>query len=114
MEEMTSKEGCHEKAVIDYKLNNYMLPIDSSINDNFTLQKVLKISNKASREFCQSKLVTLIWQNPTEYEDVFVNLSAFHTMLSYLGILGRWVQGSGIEEIIMSSGYVPVVHWKLL
>ena len=94
----------------------YMAPLNASINDNATVQQVLQISQQACREVGQSitlvtfdlavakKAYNIIWQQSEIYRDVFVHLGVFHTILSYLGAIGKLMRGSGFEDIVTESG----------
>ena len=81
---LTSEHTKEMKSVVEY-----MAPLNASINDNATVQKVLQLSPQASREAGQSstlvtfdlavakKAYNIIWQQPDFYRDVFVHLGVF-------------------------------------
>ena len=50
------------------------------------------------------KAYALVWQHPDTYKNVFIHLGVFHTMLSYLGALGKVMRGSGFEEVVIEAG----------
>lgn len=97
-------------------LIHYMPPINASVNELSTVKQILQVSQDATKETGQSttfvtfdlavarKAYALIWQNPESYKHVFVHLGVFHTMMSYLGAVGKLMKGSGLEEIVIEAG----------
>ena len=93
-----------------------MPPLQASINKPSTVQKVLEISEAATREVGQEytfvtfdhpvakKAYHLVWQYPERYEKFVIHLGVFHTMLSYLGAIEKVVRCSGFEEIVFEAG----------
>ncbi|KAK3742892.1 hypothetical protein RRG08_061489 [Elysia crispata] len=93
-----------------------MAPINASINENSTIQAVIQISQEATREVEQEytfvtfdlavakKAYALIWHDAERYKNVVIHLGVFHTVLSYLGALGKLMKGSGFEDIITEAG----------
>ena len=93
-----------------------MPPIKASINELSTIQKVFDISEAATKEAGQEytfltfdlpvakKAYHIMWQNPGKYEKFVIHLGAFHTMLSYLGAIGKSIKESGFEEIVCEAG----------
>ena len=108
---MTQETKTHTKSVVDY-----MAPINASINENSTIQAVIQISQKATREVEQEytfatfdlavakKAYALIWHDAERYKNVVIHSGVFHTVLSYLGALGKLMKGSGFEDIITEAG----------
>ena len=94
---------------------DYMAPINASVNDLATVQKVLQISKDATDEVGQEytfvtfdlavakKAYDLVWQHPDTYKNVVIHLGVFHTMLSYLGALGKVMRESGFEEVVIEA-----------
>ena len=107
----SSDEVAEKKSSIQY-----MSPINKSINDNNTIQKIINISQNATHEVEQpvtfftfdlavaKKAYNIIWQHSSTYHDVFVYLGAFHTTMSYLGALEKLMKGSGFDDIVLESG----------
>ena len=90
----------------------YMPVINAPITEAATVQRVLQISLEASQELGQpytfvtfdlavaKKAYDIVWQNPKLYKTVIIHLGVFHTIMSYLGALGKLLHGSGFEEIV--------------
>jgi hypothetical protein len=46
----------------------------------------------------------IVWSDPDKYSSVIVNLGPFHVMCSFVGAIGKWMTGSGFEEMLIDSG----------
>ncbi|KAK3701946.1 hypothetical protein RRG08_017837 [Elysia crispata] len=51
----------------------------------------------------EKKAYALIWHDAERYKNVVIHLGVFHTVLSYLGALGKLMKGSGFEDIITEA-----------
>lgn len=92
----------------------YMTPLSESISEYSTLREVLTISQQATEKLNQKftlvtfdmaaaiKAYNVIWQS-NNFQNVVVNIGAFHTICSYLGCLGKIMAGSGYEDILVAS-----------
>ena len=92
-----------------------MEPLSQSITQNSTVQEVLKISQKASREVGQqftfvtfdlavAKMAySLVWQNQQLYSDVIIHLGVFHIIYAYLKAIGKMMSESAFVEIVIDS-----------
>ncbi|GFS06186.1 hypothetical protein ElyMa_002958900 [Elysia marginata] len=49
------------------------------------------------------KAYDIVWQKPHINKTVIIHLGVFHTIMSYLGALGKLVTGSGFEEIVTEA-----------
>lgn len=95
---------------------DYMVPIHKPITENITVQQILRICQKASQDVNQEvtiitfdlavvmKAYSIMWQNPEEFGDVLVRIGVFHTICSYLGVLGKMMTGTGFEDIVIEAG----------
>lgn len=84
--------------------------INAPITEAATAQKVLQISLEATQELGQpytfvtfdlviaKKAYDIVWQNLRRYKTVIIYLGVFHTIMSYLGALGKLQIGSGFGE----------------
>lgn len=102
---------CHRKSTVDY-----MVPIHKPITENATVQQVLRLCQQATKDVNQEvtiitfdlavvmKAYSIIWQNPEEFQNILVRIGVFHTICSYLGVLGKMMSGSGFEDIIIEAG----------
>ena len=52
------------------------------------------------------KAYALVWQHPDTYKNVFIHLGVFHTMLSYLGALGKVMRGLGLKKLLLKQDCV--------
>ena len=108
---LSATQETHTKSVVDY-----MAHINAPINENSITQAVIQISQVATREVEQEyifvtfnlavskKAYALIWHDAERYKYVVIHLGVFHTVLSYLGALGKLMKGSGFEDIITEAG----------
>ena len=94
----------------------YMAPIQSPITDVSVVYQCLQTSMKVSSTLGQkftfvtfdlaaAKLaMNVVWNEPKKFESVVIHLGAFHTLCSYMGALGKYVESSGFEEVILEAG----------
>jgi len=107
----TSTKPTEVKSAIEY-----MAHINATINGNSTIQKVIQVSQKATNEVGQpvtfitfdltlaKKAYNILWQHSHLYQNDFVHLGAFHTILSYIRALGKLMKGSGFDDIVVETG----------
>ena len=43
------------------------------------------------------------FRNPAEFRSLVIRLGGFHCLLNFLGIIGKRMRGSGIEDILVES-----------
>ena len=92
-----------------------MVPLNHPITEYSTVQKVINISQKGSRDMQQKyTFITfdlavakmgyaLVWQHQLLYNDVIIHMGVFHIIDNYLKGVGKVVVGSGFEEIVIDS-----------
>ena len=49
------------------------------------------------------KVFRVIWNNPVAWSDIVIHLRDFHTMLAYFGVIGLYVSGRGLEEVLFQA-----------
>ena len=93
-----------------------MVPVNSPITENATMQHTKTLSHAASRQMQQQYTVLtfdlavpkkahkILWQNLNIFSDVLVTMGVFNTTCSYLGASGNRPRCSGFEEILVESG----------
>ena len=93
-----------------------MLPVFAPITENATVQYILRLSQKVSKEVNQpytiitadlavaKKAYNIIWQNLQEFSNVVIRLGVFHFICAYMGAVEKNLRGSGFEEIILEAG----------
>ena len=94
---------------------DYMKPLNQPITDYATVQQILKISQKASKDVEQkftyitfdlavAKMAyCLVWHKQLLFSDVIVHLGVFHIISAYLKAVGKIMSCSGLEEILVDS-----------
>ena len=94
---------------------DYMVTLNHPITEYSTVQKVINISQKGSRDMHQKyTFITfdlavakmgyaLVWQHQLLYNDVIIHMGVFHIIDNYLKGVGKVVVGSGFEEIVIDS-----------
>lgn len=104
------------KVEMNTSVVDYMVPVNSPITENATVQHIILISRDATKLVGQNvtiitcdlavakKAYAIIWQNPVNYSDVIIRLGVFHTLCSAFGTIGKRMSGSGISEVIIESG----------
>ena len=95
---------------------SYMRPIHHPATENATIQEVLKRSKEASEILGQDQTIvtfdlatakkaySIIWNAPNTYKDVFIRLGTFHVICAYFKAMGKVLEGSGFEEVVLESG----------
>ena len=94
---------------------DYMAPLNHPITEYSTVQEVLNISQKGSKDLQQkytfvtfdlavAKMAySLVWHHQVLYNDVIIHLGVFHIILNYLKAVGKLLVGSGFEEVVIDS-----------
>ena len=92
-----------------------MKPLNQPITDYATVQQILKISQKASKDVEQkftyitfdlavAKMAyCLVWHKQLLFSDVIVHLGVFHIISAYLKAVGKIMSCNGLEEILCLS-----------
>ena len=95
---------------------DYMAPVNCSVTENSTVQHILQVSQNVSREVDQQytiitadlavakKAYAIVWQYTDNFNDIIIRLGVFHTICSYLGAVGKLLQGSGFTDIVIEAG----------
>lgn len=125
-----SLKGSWEEEVEVQSKEDYMPPVNAPITENATVQHIIRLSQAASREVNQKytivtfdlavakKAYAIVWQDSCAFRDVIGRLGIFHTTCAYLGVLGKRMWSSGIEEILIEFGICAswsidkVMSWK--
>ena len=50
------------------------------------------------------KFFYVVWNNPDEFNNVLIHLGDFHAMMEYFSTTGKFVAGSGFEEVVYQAG----------
>ena len=97
---------------------DYYPVINSPITDYKTVQQCLEYSESATREVGQDYVITsfdlgvcmkafpLIWNNPIRYQKHIVMIGSFHTVCAYLKMLGKKMNGTGLDDIFVEAGLI--------
>ena len=91
-----------------------MAPVFAPVTKKATVQHILKLSQQASLEVQQYKVVTfdlavakkaysLVWQSPEEFSDVIVRMGSFHLTCAVMGALGRKLRCNALQEVLIES-----------
>lgn len=51
-----------------------------------------------------SKFYHVVWNNPNEFKNVIIHLGDMHAFMENFAVVGKFVDGSGFEEIVFQSG----------
>ena len=92
--------------------------INEPITEYKVVKEILDQCAKATQEVGQPYTVTtfdlgvimkampIIWNQPNEYSQHIILIGAFHTIMSYLKMIGHKMAGSGYAEIIIEANLV--------
>ena len=50
------------------------------------------------------KFFHVVWNNPDEFNNVLIHLGDFHAMMEFFSTIGKFVAGSGFEEMVYQAG----------
>ena len=50
------------------------------------------------------KFFHVVWNNPDEFNNVLIHLDDFHVMMEFFRTTGKFVAGSGFEEVVYQAG----------
>ena len=93
----------------------YMPPVNAPITDNATVKHVLKISQEASAAVglaytiitldlaAAKKAYEILWTYPDRFHNVIIQLGAFHMACALISSTGKYMKGSGFEEVVVQS-----------
>lgn len=76
----------------------------TAMADKLETQTVIAVFDQA----IYAKVQEQIWMNPTIAERIIVRLGEFHTVMSFLAVLGKRFSCSGLEDILVESGVVAL------
>ena len=94
----------------------YMRPIHHPATENATVQEAIRQSQDASQKLGQEQTIitfdlatakkayAIVWNSPDTFKDVFIRLGSFHIICAYFNAIGKVVEGSGFEEIVLEAG----------
>ena len=54
----------------------------------------------------------VVWNNPDEFNNVLIHLGDFHAMMKFFSTIGKFVAGSGFEEVVYQAGFCTSVGIK--
>ena len=95
---------------------DYYPVINHPITDFSTIQECLRAAEEASHEVGQEYVITsfdlgvcmkaypILWSNPARYKNHIVLIGTFHILCAYFKMLGKKMDGSGLQDILIESG----------
>lgn len=105
-------QQAHSKAT----LMTYLPPISSPITEYSTIIEMFHQSRQLARQSNMShahitldvgaaiKAFHVVWNNPDAWSDIIIHLGDFHAMMTFFAVIGRFVEGSGFEDVIFQAG----------
>ena len=51
-----------------------------------------------------AKFYHVIWNNPGEFHNVIIHLDDMHAIMEFFGNIGKFISGSGFEEVVYQAG----------
>ena len=94
----------------------YLPPISSPITEYSTIIEMFHQSRKLAKQSNMSythitldvgaaiKAFHVIWNKPDEWSDIIIHLGDFHAMMAFFGVIGRFVESSGFEDVMFQAG----------
>ncbi|CAL1293796.1 unnamed protein product [Larinioides sclopetarius] len=108
----------HNKKSISLTKIGYLPILDANPTEISTVNTILDKSLKIADEFKLSTIVVVMdqalyskaqqirWSNKEYEERIILRLGEFHTLMSFLAIIGKRFRDAGLEDIFIESGLV--------
>ena len=93
----------------------YLPPIQKPITNYETIFEIFHTSRNLSQQSnilythitfdlgAAMKAYHVIWNNPELWFDIIIHLGDFHAMVTFFSVIGKFVSGSGFEEVIFQT-----------
>lgn len=94
----------------------YLPPISSPITEYSTIIEMFHQSRQLAKQSnmlythitldagAAIKAFHVVWNNPAEWSDIIIHLGDFHAMMAFFAVIGRFVEGSGFEDVLFQAG----------
>lgn len=94
----------------------YLSPINESPTSLAVVQETLNIAKEVAKNCNQQQIIAtydlaiakLAMQiqhtKKPEFDDIFINLGAFHTQMAFFKAIGKYIDSSGLIEILVEAG----------
>ena len=105
-------QRAHSKATV----MTYLPPISTPITKYSTIIEIFHQSRMLAKQSNMSythitfdvgaaiKAFHVVWNNPDTWSDIIIHLGDFHAMMAFFGVIGRFVEGSGFEDVLFQAG----------
>ncbi len=93
----------------------YLPPILTPITEYATIIEMFHVSRQLAKQSNMAythitldvgaaiKAFHVVWNNPQAWSDIFIHLGDFHAMMAFFGVIGKYVAGSGFEDILFQT-----------
>ena len=89
----------------------YLPPIHTAITEYGTLAEIFEISQKLAKQGnmrldvgAAIKAFHVVWNDKDLWSNITIHLGDFHAFMAFFGSIGKFVTGSGFEEIVYQAG----------
>ena len=94
----------------------YLPPILTPITEYATIIEMFHVSRQLAKQSNMAythitldvgaaiKAFHVVWNNPQAWSDIFIHLGDFHAMMAFFGVIGKYVAGSGFEDVLFQTG----------
>ena len=91
----------------------YLPPLQNPITEVYTLTKIFEISQNLSKQANMKytyiildlgaaiKAFHVIWNQNGHWKNIIIHLGDFYAFMAFLGCVGKYVTGSGFEEVVL-------------
>ena len=105
-------QQAHSKAT----LMTYLPPISFPITEYSTIIEMFHQSRQLAKQSNMSythntldvgaaiKAFHVVWNNPDAWSDIIIHLGDFHAIMAFFAVIGRFVEGSGFEDVLFQAG----------
>ena len=93
-----------EASPTEYSTVNTILTNSVKLANQLELESMVVVFDQA----IYAKAQIIRWKDPEIIKKLVIRLGEFHTMMSYLGILGKRFGVAGLQDIIVEAGIVAV------
>ena len=103
------------KADVKLTRMTYLPPIKTPITEYATIIEMFHVSRELARQSNMSyvhitldvgaaiKAFNVVWNNPASWSDIIIHLGDIHAMMAFFGVIGRFVAGSGFEDVLFQA-----------
>ena len=72
------------------------------IKDTLNLQTIVVVFDQA----LYAKATEIMWKHSQQFKDLVLRMGVFHTICTFLSVIGKRFQDAGLRDVIIESGVI--------